>query len=205
MESLFLAEDQLIVTIKTKETDMSARYLPSSLSRPAIGIAALTVASVLFTVGFACAVPLAAFAAIAALSFGRCEALVAIGVVWLANQAWGFAFMNYPLDAETFAWGGALGVIAALSCDAAGLAHRRLSGPLGLVAAFLSAFLVYEGALILIDLAIASGGDDFATSVVTRIFLINACAFGGLLAMKTLLANVTPRREEAATLAARHV
>lgn len=184
---------------------MSARYLPSSLSRPAIGIAALAVASVLFTVGFACAVPLAAFAAIAALCFGRREALVAIGVVWLANQAWGFAFMHYPLDAETFAWGGALGVIAALSCEAAGLAHRRLSGPLGLVAAFLSAFLVYEGALILIDLVVLQGGDDFAPAVATRIFLINVCAFGGLLAVKTLVAGLTPRPEGAATLAPRHI
>jgi hypothetical protein len=195
----------MTIAVKIKETDMTAIRLPYSLSRPAIGVGALVAASLLLTVGFACAVPLAAFAAIAAVSFDRRKALIAIGAVWLANQAWGFAFMHYPLDGETFAWGGALGVIAALSCEAAGLAHRRFSGAIGLVAVFLSAFLVYEGALILIDLVIAQSADDFAPAVVTRIFLINACSFGGLLALSTLVANVAPKREIAAALAPRHV
>lgn len=62
-----------------------------------------------------------------------------------------------------------------------------------------------EGALILIDLLAAQGGDDFAPAVVTRIFLINACAFGALLALKTLVADVTPRCEGAATLTPRHI
>jgi hypothetical protein len=180
---------------------MTAIRLPSSLSSPAIGIGALAVASILFTLGFACAVPLAAFAAIAAVSFRRRDALLAIGAVWLANQVWGFAFMHYPLDAETFAWGGALGVIAALSCEAAGLAHRRLTAAMGLLTAFLSAFVVYEGALILIDLTLASG--DFAPAVVARILLVNACAFGGLLAVKALL--TTQQQEATASLAPRHI
>ncbi len=184
---------------------MTTIYLPSFLSRPAIGIAALAVASVLFSLGFACAVPIAAFAAIAALSFDRRDALLAIGAVWLVNQAWGFAVLHYPLASETFAWGGALGVIAALSCEAAGVVHRRLSGAPGLVATFLSAFLVYEAALVLIDLAIAGSGEDIASAVVTRIFLINACAIGGLLALKALVVNVAPRRERTATLAPRHI
>ncbi len=184
---------------------MTAIYLPSFLSRPATGIAALAVASVLFTLGFACAVPLAAFAAIAALSFERRDALLAIGAVWLANQAWGFAVMHYPLDGETVAWGGALGVIAALSCGAARLVHRRLSDALGLVATFLFAFLVYEGSLVLIDLAVATSGEDIASAVVTRIFLLNVCAFGGLVALKALIVNVAPRRERTATLVPRHI
>jgi hypothetical protein len=184
---------------------MTALYPPSSLPRPVIGVGALAVASVLFTLGFACAIPLAAFAAIAALSFPRREALVAIGVVWFVNQAWGFAFMHYPIEGETLAWGVALGVIAALSCEAACQAHRRLPGAIGLAASFLSAFVVYEGALIVIDLVIAQNGDDFAPTVVTRIFLINACAFGGLLALRALVANLTPRRESSPKLAPRHV
>ncbi len=182
---------------------MTAIRLPYSLSRPAIGVGALVAASFLFTVGFACAVPLAAFAAIAAVSFDRRKALIASGAVWLANQAWGFTFMHYPLDGETFAWGGALGVIAALSCEAAGMAHRRFSGAIGLVAAFLSAFLVYEGALILIDLVTAQSA-YFAPALVTRIFLINACAFSGLLALKTLVARMTQGGERSTALAPRH-
>jgi hypothetical protein len=188
---------------QTKETHMTAIRLPYSLSRPATGVGALVAASILFTVGFACAVPLAAFAAIAAVSFDRRKALIAIGAVWLVNQAWGFAFMHYPLHGETFAWGGALGAIAALCCETAGVAHRRLSAAVGLVAAFLSAFLVYEGALILIDLVIGQSA-YFAPALVMRIFLINACAFGGLLALKTLIARMTQGGERETTLAPRH-
>jgi hypothetical protein len=185
--------------------NVGSTHTASSPSRTAIGIGALTVASVLTTVGFACAVPLAAFAAIAAMSFGRREALAAIGAVWLANQAWGFTFMHYPMNGETFAWGGALGMIAAQSCEAAGLPTRRFSGAVGAFVAFLAAFLVYEGSLIAIDLAVGISADDFALATVARIFLINACAFGGLWALKTIVTNATSRRMLPATLAPRHI
>lgn len=184
---------------------MAQSALPSFLSRPATGIVALVLGSVLFTLGFACAVPIAAFAAIAAISFDRRAAPAAIGGVWLANQAWGFAFMHYPVDGETFAWGAALGVIAVLSCEAAGLATRRFSGVVGALVAFLSAFVVYEGVLIAIDLITNQSADDFAPATVARIFLINACAFGSLLALKTVFANTVIGRSQPAALAPRHV
>jgi hypothetical protein len=186
-------------------TNVGSTHTASSPSRTAIGIGALTVASVLTTIGFACAVPLAAFAAIAAMSFGRREALAAIGAVWLANQAWGFTFMHFPMDGETFAWGGALAMIAVLSCEAAGLATRRFAGAVGAFVAFLAAFLVYEGSLIAIDLAVGISADDFALATVARIFLINACSFGGLWALKTVVANATSRRKLSMTLAPRHI
>lgn len=186
-------------------TNVGLTQMASSPSRTAIGIGALTVASIATTAGFACAVPLAAFAAIAAMSFGRREALAAIGAVWLANQAWGFAFMHYPIDGETFAWGVALGVIAALSCEAAGLATRRFAGAVGASIAFLAAFLVYEGSLIAIDFAIGMSGEDIAAATVARIFLINVCAFGGLWAFKAVVAGMASRRKRSAALAPRHV
>lgn len=181
--------------------DLASSHIASSPSRTAIGIGALTIASVLTTVGFACAVPLAAFAAIAAMSFGRREALAAIGAVWLANQAWGFTFKHYPMDGETFAWGGALGMIAALSCEAAGLATRRFKGVVGGAIAFLAAFLVYEGLVLAIDLAIGMSAEDIAAATAGRVFLINACAFGGLWALKTVVASAGSRRKLSTTLA----
>jgi hypothetical protein len=63
--------------------------LSTGWRRP-LWIALLVAASVAFTLGFACATPLAAFAAIAALSMPRKDALLLIGLVWLANQAIGF-------------------------------------------------------------------------------------------------------------------
>lgn len=184
---------------------MTEATLPSFLSRPITGIVALAVGSVMFTLGFACAIPLAAFAAIAAMSFGRRATLAATVGVWLANQAWGFTFMHYPMDGETLAWGGALGSIAVLACEAAGLATRRLSGAIGGIGAFLSAFIVYEGALIAIDLVTNQSADDFAPATVARIFLINACAFGGLWALKTVLASNVIGRSQPSALAPRHV
>lgn len=184
---------------------MTESNLPSFLARPATGIVALAIGGVLFTLGFACAVPLAAFAAIAAMSFDRRAALAAIGAVWLASQAWGFAFMHYPMDGQTFAWGGALGIIALLSCETAGLASRRFSGAAGACVALLSAFAVYEGALIAIDLVTNQSADAYASATVARIFLINACAFGGLWALKTVIANAAVGRRQPTALAPRHV
>ena len=72
---------------------------PSSASawRKPLWIALLVLASVVFSLGFACAVPLAAFAAIAALTLGKRDAFVLVGAVWLANQIAGFAINHYPL------------------------------------------------------------------------------------------------------------
>jgi hypothetical protein len=184
---------------------MTETFLNPSRLRTATGISALAVASILLTIGFACAVPLAAFAAIAAIAFNRREALVAIGAVWLANQTWGFAFMHYPTDAETFAWGGALGIVALLSCEASGLTMRRLPGIAGACTTFLVTFLVYEGSLIAIDLAIGQSVDDFAAATVMRIFLINVCAFGVLMALKSILTNNLAGLRIARAFAPRHV
>lgn len=166
------------------------------------GIFALGAASVLFTLGFACAVPLAAFATVAAMSFSRRDALAATGAVWLINQIWGFGVLHYPMEGETFAWGAALGIIALLSCEAAGLTRRQFSGVTGACVAFLAAFVAYQGLLVAIDLAIGLPCEAFAPAIVTRIFLINACAFGGLWALKTVVANAV---KQSASFAPRHV
>jgi hypothetical protein len=179
-------------------------FAPSSqVSRTTLSIAALAVFSPLFTLGFACVVPLAAFAAISAISFDRRNALVATGAVWLANQAVGFGFMHYPIDGETLAWGAALGAIALLSCEAAGLANRRVPGVAGAGAAFLAAFVAYEGSLLIIDagLGLLEHVDALGT---LRIFLINACAFGGLWALKTIASSTSVGRKLTASFSARH-
>ncbi len=182
---------------------MTALALSSQASRTTLSIVALAVLSLLFTLGFACAVPLAAFAAISAMSFDRRTALLATGAVWLANQAVGFGFMHYPIDGETLAWGGALGAIALLSCEAAGLANRRIPGVAGAGAAFLAAFVAYEGSLLLIDAGLGLLEHvDFLGTV--RIFLINACAFGGLWALKTIASSTSVGQKLTAGLSARH-
>jgi hypothetical protein len=156
--------------------------------RRGIWISCLIAASVLLSLAFACATPLAAFAAIAASSLKRRDALFLITGVWLANQAVGFALLHCPTDAATFAWGGALGVITLLSCEIAGVIARQSRGAKGVIASFVAAFIIYEGAIFTIALAIGQDAEHFTFLIVSRIFLINACAFGGLWALKALTA-----------------
>ena len=63
-----------------------------------VAIILLTAASVVLTLGFACALPLAAFATISALLFKRGPAIAALLSVWLANQVIGFTCLHYPAD-----------------------------------------------------------------------------------------------------------
>ena len=123
--------------------------------------------------------------------------------MWLANQAVGFGFMHYPLDGETLAWGGALGVIALLLLRSGGSYEPPRFRPAGAAAAFLAAFVAYEGSLLLIDAAIGLLEHVDALGTL-RIFLINACAFGGLWALKTVASSTSVGRKLTASLSARH-
>ena len=160
--------------------------------RRPLWIGSLVFLSVVFSFGFSCAVPLAAFAAIGALTLPRGDALVVIGALWLANQIIGFAVLHYPLDRGAFAWGGVLGAAALVATLAAqwvsgGLSQRNRF--LGSTAAFLAAFAVYEGVLCTISAMSAAGISNFAPAIVLRIFLINAAAFTVLLLLRRAMAS----------------
>jgi hypothetical protein len=153
---------------------MAELSLASAWRKP-LWIALLVLASVVFSLGFACAVPLAAFAAIAALALSRRDAFALVGAVWYANQIAGFAIHHYPMTPSTFAWGAALGAVALASTLAAQWATERLPQVGGTVAAaaFLAAFAVYEGSLLAISLFIGSGISNFTPSIVKLILSIN--------------------------------
>lgn len=152
--------------------------------RRPLWIALLVAASVAFTLGFACATPLAAFAALAALTMTRRDALLLIGLVWLTNQSVGFGVLHYPWTADCLAWGVGLGIVALLATLGAEWTAERFN-PLGRLAsamAFLAAFAIYEGLLFLTSIIVQSGVEDYTAAIVGRIFAINAVAFIGLLA-----------------------
>jgi hypothetical protein len=162
----------------TKGEIMAERF-PAPARRTALWTGLLVLASVVFSLGFACAVPLAAFAALAALTLSRRDALLLVGAVWLANQIAGFTVLHYPLEPSAFAWGAALGAIALASTLAAQWVKGRV--PLaGGVVAFFAAFAVYEGSLVAISLAFGSGISNFTPSIVRRILAINFAAFAAL-------------------------
>jgi hypothetical protein len=150
-------------------------------------------ASMVFSLGLACAVPLAAFAAAAALSLSRRDALTSILFVWLANQLVGFTLLDYPWTATTFAWGAALGIVAILATLAGRwMARRSLRAGDAMIftTTFLTAFVVYEAALFAISATLLGGTEIYSATIQGRIFAINAAAFVGLLALNHLAASV---------------
>ena len=171
--------------------------LSTGWRRP-LWIALLVAASVAFTLGFACATPLAAFAAVAALTMTRRDALFLIGLVWLANQCVGFSVLHYPRTADCLAWGIGLGIVALLSVLGAEFGAKRFIAMnriiLASTVAFLSAFGVYEGLLFIASMIFQSGIEDYAPAIVGRSFAINAVAFIGLLVANRLSLVATGRR-----------
>jgi hypothetical protein len=171
---------------------MQQHTSPASL-RHYLWLALTVAASVAFTLGFACAVPLAAFGAVAALTLSRRDALLLIGAVWLANQLVGYAILGYPWTSNSLAWGAILGVAAVPATMAAQRAALHLKGTGRVVAscgAFVVAFGVYEAALFVAAVSAMGGTEDFAPAIVGEILTINAAAFVGLLVLNRLGAIV---------------
>jgi len=157
--------------------------------RRPVWIALLVVGSAAFSLGFACATPFAAFAAIAALTIPRRDALLLIGLVWFANQAVGFGVLHYPWTTDCLAWGVGLGIVFVLATFGAEWAAKRfnaLPGPLVWAIVFLFAFALCEGLLFAASVTVQSGVEDYTAAIVGRIFAINATAFLGLLLVNRL-------------------
>ena len=118
--------------------DANGRFL--SLPAASLAISLLIVSSLTLTLGFACALPLAAFATMAALMFEMRGAIAAMLAVWLVNQFVGFTIRHYPIDFTTIAWGCVLGALGLASWLPARLVYERLSGWMSTPAAFLASF-----------------------------------------------------------------
>jgi hypothetical protein len=149
--------------------------------------------SVVFSLGLACAVPLAAFAAAAALTLSRRDALLLITLVWLANQLVGFTVLQYPWTASTFTWGVVLGAVAILATLAGQwIAGRLVNAPRAftVTTTFLIAFAVYEAALFVVSATLLGGTEIYTAAIQGRIFAINAAAFVALLALSHLATSV---------------
>lgn len=169
--------------------------------------AALLIAtSIAFTLAFACAMPLAAFGALAALTFNRRDALLLAGGIWFANQCIGFGMLGYPWTAETFSWGILLGAAGLLSVRAAEWPARHFAGAAACGLAFLAAFAAYEGSLFIVSMAVHSGTEAFMPMVAGRVLAINAAAFTGLLTMNHLgiVTGLAEEREAHPVMSERH-
>lgn len=161
--------------------------LPSSGTAPWLRIALVGIASLLLSRAFACAMPLAGLATLAALTLRWRHAASLVLFVWLANQAVGFALMGYPHTASTIGWGVAIGLSAfAALCAARAVGRLAFPGIVAAPAALVAAFAAYEAVLLAATSVLPSGSGAFAPAVVLRIFCINAAALGLLLAVHRL-------------------
>jgi hypothetical protein len=169
-------------------------------------IGSLIVVGVLLRPAFHCGFPLAAFAAIAALTLDRRDALLLSGGVWLASQAAGFASLHHHMTDVALAWGAAMGVITLLSCEAAGMAARRMKGFVGVGAAFLAAFVGYKVLIFGFGAAMGSsaGHVDSLLAALPRVFLLNASVFAGL-GVLFALGSAARRIGESPALTPRHL
>ena len=136
----------------------------------------------------ACVFPFAGFAAVSALTTDLRRGLTAVAGVWLMNQAVGYSLLAYPTDANTVAWGIAIGAGAAAGFFAARFASRM---PGKIVAAPIAAFAAYE--LLLYAVAHAIGGlETFTPAIVLEIARNDAIWFAGLMAVRFLLTRTAP-------------
>ena len=167
--------------------------LPPRVRRHLLWPSLLVAASLMFSLGLACATPLAAFAAAVALTSSRRDALVLILSVWFANQFVGFTLLGYPWTASAFAWGVALGASAVLAMLAGQWTASRSVGAarvVGFLATGLAAFAAYEAALFVVAVTLLGGTEDFTAAILGWIFVINAAAFVGPLVLHRLAVSV---------------
>jgi hypothetical protein len=160
-----------------------------STERNLLWIALLTVATVLATGVFACAVPFAALAAVAALDSDRADGILLLGTIWLTNQVVGFGFLGYPLEAQAFAWGLAMGLGTLAAYFAARVCIDALA-PYGVVAVIGSAlpiaFLAYQAVLYAAGMLLPNGEGAFTYAVLAYVGLVEVVAYIVLLTARRL-------------------
>jgi hypothetical protein len=152
-------------------------------------IGLVTAASPLFTVVFACATPLAAFATLAALNMRSRSAAILVGFVWFVNQAVGYGCLGYRWTAASLGWGIALGGASYLALFAAQriFAALRESGEVVSTAgALFSAFIAFKAAIFGVSQIIPGGGSAFTWSVIGKTFAVNTLALLALLILHRL-------------------
>ncbi|MEL6464389.1 MAG: hypothetical protein AAFQ58_05410 [Pseudomonadota bacterium] len=155
----------------------------TSSAPPLIWMGILIATGVLFSFALACGMPFAAIGALAALMFSAREAFLLSGLGWLANQVIGFGFLDYPLDAMTFAWGAALGCSAIAAVAVARFALSRIDTsalPLRVLISFAAAWAGQQGTVFVASLVLGGTSSAFAPAVVWFILWTNTVAFAGL-------------------------
>ena len=163
-------------------TDLPTSDRLSVSARRAGAVLTLGAAAVLFSLALACATPFAALATAATFALPRRAAVFAVVLAFVANQAIGFGFLDYPRDAWTIAWGAGIGIAALLSLGAA-MAAARLTAEANRLAAwvlsFAAAFAAWQLALFAAGQVIGTGSAGFSAEILVWVLQLNAVALAG--------------------------
>lgn len=152
-------------------------------------LAAFVLATALFSVGLTCAVPLIAFAAICALRQSRGQALLFVGVLWLATELIGFLGLtplSFPIGWVAFGWAALIGAAILAATWSAHSVARRIPGAGGVVATFVAAFGVYESVLWAVSRLLGAAAQAFTVGILTQVLALNAAMFAALLLVGAL-------------------
>ena len=117
--------------------------------RPGLWIALVASCTVLASVAFACAAPLAAVATFAGTRMRVRAGCVVVGVAWLANQLIGYLLLGYPRTWDSLGWGAAIGIATALGFVGTVAVFRAgLRDPVMTAMGLAVSFIVYEATLL---------------------------------------------------------
>jgi flagellar biosynthesis protein FliQ len=188
-------------TVETKSASLEAdsqknRSIANAWPR-LLWLAILVCTSLIVSVLLSCATPFEAVGAAAAVTLARRDALLVSGLTWLINQCVGYGMLGYPWTYNSVAWGLALGaatLVATLAAGALCQMRKALPSLLRSALAFATAFLAFEVAIYAVAFFFLGGLQDFTTGIVSRIFVINAATFVGLVVIHSL---VTQKRVSA--------
>jgi hypothetical protein len=155
-----------------------------------IWIVVLTIAVIAATLALSCVTPFAALAVALAGTIGLGVSLRVVTMVWFANQVSGFLFFHFPLTANAFLWGIAIGVAALMTTMVAFVAMKYMAlsaAPIRLGVALFVSFAVYETTLL--GAAVFLGGfETFRPSIVAEIGWINAASLVGMIVLNEIAA-----------------
>jgi hypothetical protein len=177
---------RLPATADLSETTSRARFTWATI---------LTIAAVSASFALSCVTPFAALSVALAGTVGLRQSLRAVAVVWLANQFVGFAFFHFPLTANTFLWGGVIGIAALLTTIVAAIVMKYVSSStviLRLAVPLLASFAFYELVLFIAAIFLGSLG-TFRPSIVAQLAWINAASLLGMIVLNELAVMVGKR------------
>ncbi len=163
-------------------------------------VALLTLASAVGTLGFACAAPFVALAAIAATRMSARAGFAMMGLVWAVNQAIGFGLLGYPHDPTTIAWGAGILSAALAAVIAARWGERAVTGgpALRVATAYGTGFVGFKATLLAWSVVLGGVHTALSPFWTARQFVMEAAILVGLIALyRALLAIGVPAARRA--------